>query len=236
MIRYPGLLLDIDDTLYRYAPAHERAFQAMVDVLATRLYKDEALIRTALEEGRHQTHRRLHGTGSSHNRLLYVQRALELLETSPTQHATLAHNTYWDVFLEHIQLREGVAEFLANVRPSRICFVTDLTADIQHRKILKLDLVDYADCLVTSEEAGHEKPHPYIFELALDKLGLRCDQVCMIGDNWDKDIVGALQLGIPAFYFHEPEAECSTRENPENVTTFTSFRQLNQLLSPSGSQ
>jgi putative hydrolase of the HAD superfamily len=45
------------------------------------------------------------------------------------------------------------------------------------------------DYLVSSEEAGAEKPDPKVFELSLEKLGLKKDEVVMIGDNYEKDIM-----------------------------------------------
>jgi len=81
--------------------------------------------------------------------------------------------------------------------------VTDLTAQIQLQKWQKLGLQRYIDFLVSSEEAGVEKPSPYIFELALDKLQLKAHEVIMIGDNANKDIAGANALQIKAYQVNE---------------------------------
>ena len=38
-----------------------------------------------------------------------------------------------------------------------------------------------------------------MFQIALEKLRLRTDQVIMIGDSIDKDILGAEEMGITSF-------------------------------------
>ena len=68
-----------------------------------------------------------------------------------------------------------------------------------NKKILKLDLEEYIDFLVTSEEVGHEKPNKKIFEKALKKINLQNDQVVMIGDSMAKDIEGAKSLKIDSY-------------------------------------
>ena len=61
-----------------------------------------------------------------------------------------------------------------------ICCVTDLTSQIQFRKIVKLKLEDKINFIVTSEEAGIEKPNKKIFDLALEKINLKYDEAIMI--------------------------------------------------------
>ncbi len=69
--------------------------------------------------------------------------------------------------------------------------VSDLTTHIQLRKIHKLGLSQYVDVLVTSEEAGSEKPHAIMFLLALNKLDVSPHEAIFVGDNPINDIEGA---------------------------------------------
>lgn len=61
--------------------------------------------------------------------------------------------------------------------------VTNLTTAIQLRKIQKFGLAGLIDFLVTSEEAGKEKPAPLIFRLALRKAGCAARDVLTVGDD-----------------------------------------------------
>ncbi len=199
---YRGILLDIDNTLYDYNKTHTKALDKMLKRAATLLQQDEVDLKHAYLEGRKQINSELNESASSHNRLLYIQRMLESLNVSGLSFSLELYEIYWNTFLENIEVYEGVYAFLESVQHLPICLVTDLTAYIQHRKIKKLQLDLYADYLVTSEEAGREKPHPYMFLLALHKMGLKPDEVCMIGDSYKKDILGASQLGIPSYWLH----------------------------------
>jgi putative hydrolase of the HAD superfamily len=43
---------------------------------------------------------------------------------------------------------------------------------------------------------GVEKPDSRIFELALQKLGLPAERCVYVGDNYDRDVVGARRAGL----------------------------------------
>jgi HAD superfamily hydrolase (TIGR01549 family) len=61
------------------------------------------------------------------------------------------------------------------------------------------------DCLAISEVVGAEKPDPRIFRAALEALGIpRSDygRVAMVGNNLERDVVGANHLGLVSIYFH----------------------------------
>jgi HAD superfamily hydrolase (TIGR01549 family) len=226
-MKYKGILLDIDNTLYDYNKAHYFAKNKVLNycIDTFNLYKDEVIY--AYERARKQVHIELCETAASHNRLLYFQKMLEILNINPMKHSLKLYNIYWDNFLEVIIPYEEIYLLLEKYK-DRICLITDLTAHIQYRKIQKLGLEKYCDKLVTSEEAGREKPHPYMFMLALQKLGLRADEVCMIGDNFKKDILGSAALGIESIWFnHEDKHEAY---NDKLITEVKSFKEILELL------
>jgi putative hydrolase of the HAD superfamily len=59
-----------------------------------------------------------------------------------------------------------------------------------------LGLDPYLDFIVTSGEAGSDKPQPEIFMLALNKAGVEASEVVHIGDQYKIDAVGAMNVGI----------------------------------------
>ena len=54
------------------------------------------------------------------------------------------------------------------------------------------------DAAVGSKSHGRIKPHPSIFEAALDALGVVASDTAMVGDSYEDDIEGARALGIHA--------------------------------------
>jgi putative hydrolase of the HAD superfamily len=64
----------------------------------------------------------------------------------------------------------------------------------------KFGIEQYFDFIITSAECGYRKPHPRIFELALERWGYMPDEIAMVGDRLDADVRGAQPLGIYAIW------------------------------------
>jgi len=60
----------------------------------------------------------------------------------------------------------------------------------------QLGLEPYLDFVVTSEEAGGDKPQPPIFLAALERAGVNASEAVHVGDQYKIDVVGARGVGI----------------------------------------
>jgi putative hydrolase of the HAD superfamily len=194
-LRLPdAALFDTDNTLYPYDPAHAAAQQAVKEkVMGTFSISGKDFDET-FREARKQIKTRLGHTASSHSRLLYLQRMLEIMGLgSQVLMALDFEQTYWRTFLANAILFEEIKELLDDFRLLGIptAIVTDLTAQIQFRKVVYFGLDHYFNYIVTSEEAGFDKPHEAPFQIALDKMKPKGDCIWMIGDNPINDIRGA---------------------------------------------
>jgi putative hydrolase of the HAD superfamily len=189
-----ALFCDLDNTLYAYEPAHAAAMAAARSKADEALSMNPADFDKAFALARDAVQKNLAGTAPSHSRLLYFQRMLESIGLG--SQALLAldlEQTYWRTFLSNAALFEGVEEFFDDIRLLGIpaVVVTDLTAQIQFRKIVYFGLDKYFDYIVTSEEAGFDKPHASPFALAVEKVSPQGNCFWMIGDNPERDIRGA---------------------------------------------
>lgn len=189
-----AVLFDTDNTLYPYEPPHQAAMLA-VRTKATRIFGIEPeKFDQSFNAARKAIKDRLGNTASSHSRLLYFQQMLEIIGLrSQVLLALDLEQTYWRTFLSNAQLFTGVKEFLDDLRIAGIptAIVTDLTAQIQFRKIVYFGLDHYFDYIVTSEEAGFDKPHKAPFEIAAQKMQSKGGCIWMIGDNPVTDNGGA---------------------------------------------
>lgn len=219
---FKGILLDLDNTLYPYEAAHRLALEAAFDHLPT--VPREELAR-AYRIARKRVNVALAETAASHNRLLYFQGMCEDLGLNGVRHPLKLYETYWGTFLDHMRPDEGALEFLSSLGQVKVCLVTDLTAHIQHRKIERLRLDRFLHHLVTSEETGREKPHASMFQQAMAKLGLAPHETCMIGDDYEKDILGALALGITPFWLNRDGAERTLDPGVREVRSFPELRE-----------
>jgi HAD superfamily hydrolase (TIGR01549 family) len=189
-----AILFDTDNTLYPYDPAHAAAVRAVREKVCRTFTIAAADFDSAFREARDQVKRRLKHTASSHSRLLYLQRMLEIMGLgSQVLLALDFEQTYWRTFLSNAVLFDEVKELLDDLRLLGIptAIVTDLTAQIQFRKVVYFGLDHYFDYIVTSEEAGYDKPHAAPFKIALEKMQPKGDCIWMIGDNPVNDIRGA---------------------------------------------
>ncbi len=228
------VLLDFDNTLYEYEPAHEAAMSAV-------RVKGHQLVGVGsrefdrlFERARGEVKGRLGAVASAHSRLLYFQRLIELLGLKTQPLLTLdLEQTYWRSFLGKAALVSGVSEFLDELQLQGVpkALVTDLTAQIQFRKLVYFKLDECFDAVVTSEEAGTEKPDPAPFLLALQKLGVGCqpNEVWMIGDSVEKDLEPAKRhLGATTFLVSHAS---SVRVAPHAVDgVIRGFEEMTQLV------
>lgn len=228
-----AILFDTDNTLYPYAPAHTAAQAAVrAKVVSTFSIKPEGFDK-AFNEARKQVKTRLKHTASSHSRLLYLQRMLEIMGLgSQVLWALDFEQTYWRTFLSNAILFDDVKELLDDVRRLGIptAIVTDLTAQIQFRKVVYFGLDHYFDYIITSEEAGYDKPHKAPFQLALEKMRPKGDCIWMIGDNPVNDIRGAKENinAVTIQKIHEGVEVGESENQPDCV--ISSFDQLRKLL------
>ena len=228
-----AILFDTDNTLYPYDPAHAAAQNAVrKKVVETFSIKEDAFDQ-AFKEARQQVKCRLKGTAPSHSRLLYMQRMLEIMGLgSQVLLALDFEQTYWRTFLSNAILFDEVKELLDDLRLLGIptAIVTDLTSQIQFRKIIYFGLDSYFDCIVTSEEAGFDKPHKAPFEFALEKLRPAGDCIWMIGDDPVNDIRGAKE-NVNALTFQKIHHGVALGEN-ENApdAAFNEFKELRKFV------
>ena len=203
-----AVIFDLDNTLYAYDPLDAEARSRVRDYTCREIGITEEQYDEAYLFGRSETKRQLNEVGASHNRMLYFQKALEYMGLNPMPHSLRMYEMYWGTFLEKMTLYDGAREFIDCLHEHgiKVMVCTDLTAHIQHRKLEALGLAQDICCLVTSEEAGREKPSPDIFALCLKKLDLPPDEVCCIGDSLVKDVEGAKAAGMQAVHFHPEDA------------------------------
>jgi putative hydrolase of the HAD superfamily len=90
---------------------------------------------------------------------------------------------------------------------------------VQHNKLRNSNIENYFKTVTNSEMVGVKKPNPKIFNHALTLAQVRPENSIMIGDNWEADILGAINLGIDAICF-----------NVHGTDLDTDIKQISNLL------
>lgn len=91
--------------------------------------------------------------------------------------------------------------------------ITNGFEEVQHRKLRNSNLLPYFDQIITSEKVGVKKPDPKIFEYAMNVTGAGAQESMMIGDNFEADILGAINVGMQVI-FCKFNGEIATRKVP----------------------
>lgn len=113
----------------------------------------------------------------------------------------------------------------------RLGLVTNGAARLQRAKLVRIGIEDRFDVVVDSETAGVGKPSPHMFELALGRLGLRRDEVAMVGNDISRDIAGARAAGIRPIWVHRP-ADGWGHGDPDGAMRIDDLRDLLELPDP----
>ena len=105
------------------------------------------------------------------------------------------------------ELVPGMAETLRRLKAQGHCLalVADTRPDTQANVLRQHGLYDLFDTFAISEVVGASKPDPCIFRAALDALGIAArdyGRVVMVGNNLERDVVGANRLGLISVFFH----------------------------------
>lgn len=138
-----------------------------------------------------------------------------------------AYQKYWD----WISGAEKVYSDIQNHYDVGI--LTNGFSETQWKKIKEFGFDKSAQFNVISEEVGHLKPHPKIFEHATKLTGKTPEEILYVGDSFNSDIEGASAFGWKTAWFTQ-----STNGNGHPADfVFSDFNQLKEkLLSKNGSE
>ena len=117
-------------------------------------------------------------------------------------------------------LFEGTVDLLDYLYPKyELHIITNGFEEVQLRKMTSSNINQYFRTITNSEIAGVKKPNPIIFDHALKVANAKPDESIMIGDSFEADILGALNVGYDAIFF-----------NYTNQTIEPKIKQVKDLL------
>lgn len=109
---------------------------------------------------------------------------------------------FWATFLavqrKTVRLHPDALQALkwAKQRGYRVWILTDSDPYMLSDVLPNTGLPPYVDGAVTAAEAGYPKPHPEIFRIAMQQAGVQPVHAIMIGDSYERDVLGARAAGI----------------------------------------
>jgi putative hydrolase of the HAD superfamily len=127
--------------------------------------------------------------------------ALRSLGATDPKLLSLVSETYIAAQLRGHPLVDGassVVEALATTH--QLGLLTNGPSDIQRRKLEGTGLADRFDAVTISGDIGVGKPSGAAFCHVLDQLGARAEDATMVGDSWERDVLGATAIGMSAVW------------------------------------
>lgn len=102
-------------------------------------------------------------------------------------------------FKMNLVLFDDVAPALADLKNRGLVLglISNIEQDITDT-LDRLKLPTWLTVIVTSLDAGANKPQPEIFRYALNRAGVRPDEAIYVGDQYQVDILGARGAGMKA--------------------------------------
>lgn len=194
-----AVTLDLDDTLWPFAPVGKRieaALRAFLEEHAPRTAAryDHTLAMEAMAAVRAERDDLAHDLGAL--RRLVMRKLLADVDEDPD----LAEPAFDVVFAarQEVVLYPEVAEALDRMAARvPLLAVTNGNADLELTGVARW----FTGC-VSAEDVGLAKPHPRVFEIACERLAQAPADVLHAGDHPEHDVAGALDFGMQAVWVH----------------------------------
>ncbi|WP_040225227.1 YjjG family noncanonical pyrimidine nucleotidase [Bhargavaea cecembensis] len=224
-MKYEMILFDVDDTLFDFGKSEKSALQLAFDEFGLPTgaadYADQYKeISKELWRDLEQGLTSLPELGAERFRRLFLAQQLEI-------EADLFNARYLGYLGKEISLVDGAVEICEHLAGCRMAVITNGFNDVQKSRIGGSPLCNTFEQIITSEEAGCQKPERGIFDYAFSKLQITDKtKVLMVGDSLTSDIQGGINYGIDTCWFN-PDA----KENHSGVQPTYEIRRLTDLIS-----
>lgn len=191
------IVFDLDDTLYEEAEYVKSGFQAVSDFACSEWKLSSQLVLNDLTRFFKDN-----GRGQIFDDMLRKNNIYSKANVKKCISVYRLHNP-------NIKLYPDADQCLDRLRDYPIYIVTDGNKDVQHRKILALNLEKRVKQVMITYRYGikNSKPSPYCFLKIAKKEGVSANQVLYVGDNPKKDFVGIKPLGFKTIRLRKGEHE-----------------------------
>lgn len=211
-----AILFDIDDTLYDLSIPFKEAFREFfpgekMDLegafLASRKYSDLIYDRS------------LSGEISMEEMYIYrlgnAFRDYGKIIDGPT---ALQFQSVYEKRQHEIRMTEEMERMLEELsRKMTLGIITNGPSEHQRDKVRALGVERWIpmERIWISGDLGVGKPHKEIFEAAREKLGLKPEELCFVGDAYGHDILGAKGAGWKAVWFNHRGHQATGKVMPD---------------------
>ena len=227
-MKYKVILFDADETLFDFKKAEREAFKnTMIDF---GIDYDESYHFNTYEEINCAIWKELEQGLITQEKLKTERFRIFIDRLDMNFDENEFASTYMKYLGDGSFLFEGALELIEDLSNKYILsIVTNGLTIVQERRIKKSVIAKYFKDIVISEEIGISKPHPNIFEHAINNLGeFSKDEILMIGDNLSSDIKGGINYNIDTCWYNPNKVENTSNLTP--TYEMTDYKEIRSLL------
>lgn len=218
------VFFDLDHTLWDFEKNSALTFEKIFDQLKINLNLNGFL---EAYEGINHHYWKLYRENKISQEELRHKRLIKTFEAIDFDFDPQKIESISDQYILHLStfsnLFEGAISLLDGLKIKyQLHVITNGFEIVQHHKIKNSGLSSYFENVFTAEKVGYKKPHPIIFECALDHTQTNAHNSLMIGDSLEADVLGAMNIGMQAIHFNshnEPQHDhCPIVENLDEIS------------------
>ena len=226
MRQYKNIFIDLDDTIWDFAANSHVALHIMYrDLDIARIYPDyDSFSREYYSKNSELW--ALYHHGKIDKDFLIIERYAHLLRTIGYEDpdnclASRMNEYYLDTLARQTQLVPYAIELLEYLRNKgyKMYILSNGFIEVQQLKLQSAGIAQYFSRIVLSDEIGITKPDRHLFDYALQVTDSLPEETLMIGDNYDADILGAMNAGWGQIYFDRNNRGTTAQEPQYTIHT-----------------
>lgn len=223
------IYFDLDDTLLDHKSAERNALEDIREYFSFLADVDLGTL-VDIYHRINSKQWKLYSEGSIDRKKLQQNRfelTLRELDADPGRHAEVG-NKYMRCYRNHWRWVEGARSAFDQIRQTfEVGILTNGFSETQKAKFHRFNLYESAHHLVISEDVGHLKPHPKIFEHATSLTSYKPNEILYIGDSFNSDVKGGTGFGWNVAWF---AANGEEEKNQQADFIFNDFTNLTDYL------
>lgn len=197
-----AIIFDMDDTLYNYSFANEKALEILFEKISQRNHIPIDTVKTFYQKIT-QDIKRSNNPSNKFNKFVYMKQLCQRLDIPLCEIGTYLE-IYHSHFHSYCHLYEGVMDLFKYLKNQNIyiAILSNNQGKQQYDKLNKLGILEWIDVMITSDECGEEKPHENMSGTISGFLKEKGHhQIAMVGDNFSHDIEWFLGKDVACFQF-----------------------------------
>jgi len=237
MATHKAVIFDLDGTLCEYRIAPYEAFYSALeasgsagmlashpDIFNSENFKSQ--IKSVWDESTERAKQGEvnlfpYGASTEGVRRLLVQAGVE-------DEAELANHqqSYLKRMVEHLHFLDGAERVIHQLKENyKVGLITNGPSELQWGKINHLNIKNWFDGIIVSDDLGIRKPDPRIYETLLAELNVSANEAAYVGDTLQYDMLGAHNAGLTSVWVNQHKTYDPAFPKPDHE-----IKQLDELL------